>query len=124
MVHGYPTGLTERIGQPPRNSTHLVPFDDGCLGFYHYFVRDQGAYVYRTGAYWLDEHLKLEKWSDVLVDGSWARGTDLYKPGVVYVSSALIDGEMVRLFYGEGDSHSGVATIPVQMMREALRGVR
>lgn len=110
------TGLTKAFGKPLRNSTHLLPFDGGYLGFWHYIL--DRSYV--TGAYWLDDQLRLAARTPILIDGSWVQG-DVYKPGVCYVSSAIQRGEEILLFYGEGDAHTGVATIQADDLRRVLR---
>jgi predicted GH43/DUF377 family glycosyl hydrolase len=42
------------------------------------------------------------------------------KPGVVYASGAVIKDGMVFLYYGAGDKHVGVATIPLSHLLEWL----
>lgn len=115
LVHGYPTGLTKAFGKELHNSTHLLPFDGGYLGFWHYIL--DRSYV--TGAYWLDAAFHLRRRSPILVDGAWVQG-NVYKAGVCYISSAAIEGDDVKLYYGEGDSHSGVATIAISDIRSVL----
>lgn len=91
-----------------KNSTHLVPFRGGYLGWWH--LHRERAYL--TGAYWLDQDLQLKARTDTIFDGrEIVLAPDIYKPGVLYISSQVLDGDDVLLFYGEGDSHSGVATI-------------
>lgn len=116
LVHKHETGMTKAFGKPLHNSTHLVPFDDGYLGFWHYIL--DRSYV--TGAYWLDRHFRFCRRTPILIDGSWVQ-EDVYKRGVCYISSAKIRNEQVTLFYGEGDAHSGVATFPAESLRDAFR---
>ncbi len=111
------TGLTEAFGKPPSNSTHLIPFDGGFLGFWHYF-KPRSTYI--TGAYWLDADFRLAKRSDALIDGSWVQ-EDIFKPGVYYVSGATIKGDDLLLWAGEGDAHSSVATMSVSDLRLSLK---
>ncbi len=110
-----PNGWAHALGKPPRNSTHLLPFHGGYLGWWH-IILDQ---TYVHGAYWLDGDLQLKARTGVLFDGSWVRD-DVYKAGVLYVSSQLIQDEQILLFYGEGDAHSGVATLRTDDVLEAL----
>lgn len=118
-LHNYETGLTSTFGKELHNSTHLVPFDNGYLGFWH-FIKSGTRSTYLTGAYWLDAELRLAQVTPVLIDGSWVQ-QDVYKAGVCYVSSATISGDHVSLWYGEGDAHVGVATLPVALLRSELR---
>lgn len=120
LLHRDETGLTKAFGKELHNSIHLVPFDNGYLGLWH-FIKAGTRSTYVTGAYWLDAELKLGKTSSVLLDGSWVQ-QDVYKPGVCYVSSAVIAGETLYLFYGEGDAHTGVVTLPITDLRRALGG--
>lgn len=91
-----------------KNSTHLLPFRGGYLGWWH-ILRER---TYLTGAYWLDQGLHLIAKTGVIFDGSEVvPAPDIYKPGVLYISSQVFVGDDVLVFYGEGDSHSGVATI-------------
>lgn len=116
LYNSSPNGWASALGKPPRNSTHLLPFAGGYLGWWH-VILDQ-SYVH--GAYWLDADLQLRARTGVLFDGSWVRG-DVYKEGVMYVSSQLVQDERILLFYGEGDAHAGVATLRTDDVREALR---
>jgi hypothetical protein len=118
VCHRYASGLTAALGKEPHNSTHLLPFDDGYLGFWH-CIKAGTRSTYVTGAYWLDADLRLVNVTPAFLDGSWVQ-QDVYKPGVCYVSSAVIKGHTLHLFYGEGDAHSGVATLPVESLRSAL----
>lgn len=111
------------LGKPPRNSTHLLPFRDGYLGWWHTIL--DGAYV--TGAYWLNADLKLVARTGILLDGHRLPDVDgdVYKPRVLYVSSQVITmdrfgQEAVFLFYGEGDAHSGVITVSTADIAFAL----
>lgn len=115
LVQHYQTGLTRSFGKPLHNSTHLVPFDGGYLGFWHYIL--DRSYV--TGAYWLNTDWQLLKRTPILIDGSWVQD-DVFKRGVVYVSHAEVLKEHVRLYYGEGDAHCGVATLATFDLRRLL----
>lgn len=120
LAHSTPNGWEKALGKPPRNSTHLLPFAGGYLGWWH-IILDQ---TYVHGAYWLDQALQLKARTGVLFDGSWVGREDpysVYKPGVLYVSSQLIQDEEILLFCGEGDAHSGVVTLKTDDVLEALR---
>lgn len=85
------------------NSTNLIPFEGGYLGFWHSIVHDR----YVQGAFLLDDTLSVRYRTGVLLDG--ADFTDGFKPGVIYISGLVDDGERILAFYGEGDAHTGVA---------------
>ncbi len=105
------------VGSHIKNSTHLLSFHGGYLGFWHYH-RDR---IYKTGAYWLNADLQLKARTGVIFDGAVVQpAPDIYKPGVFYVSSYVFSGDDILVFYGEGDSHSGVATLKQQALADAL----
>ena len=111
------TDWTRRTGKPPRNSTHLLPFDGGWLGWWHLIF--DGSYV--TGAYWLDEKLTLQARTGILFDGQDVR--EGYKPGVLYLSSYVReDADHLRLFWGEADTWSSSQVVEVQWVRDRLTG--
>lgn len=107
-----------QLGKLPRNSTHLVPYRGGYLGWWH-IILDQS---YVTGAYCLDGDLRLVARTGVLFDGSFVKAADdIYKPGVLYIASQVMVGhDWLLLFYGEGDSHSGVIRVAQADVAEAL----
>lgn len=108
------THWTARIGQPPRLSTHLLPFEGGFLGWWH--IVFDGAYAH--GAYYLDQELRLSARTGILFDGAWVRSG--FKPGVLYVTSQLDDQDGILLFYGEGDAHSGMTRLAKADLIQAL----
>lgn len=96
------------------NSANLVPFREGFLGFWHSIVA--GRYV--QGAMKLDADLGLEAVTGVLLDGRDAAPGQ--KPGVLYVSGLVVDGNRVLAFYGEGDAHCGVAILDAKALAAEL----
>ena len=84
------------------NSVNLIPFHSGYLGFWHSI--EYGAYVH--GAYWLDQKLRLQYKTDVLIDGAIIQ--DGPKPGVIYITSVIEKEDTLLLFYGKADSDTAV----------------
>jgi predicted GH43/DUF377 family glycosyl hydrolase len=97
------------------NSTNLVPFEGGYLGFWH--TIDDGRYV--QGAMFLNADLEITYATGTLLDGGDVR--EGFKPGVLYVSALVADAARVLAFYGEGDSHTGVAEFDRAALWDALR---
>lgn len=97
------------------NSANLIPFDGGYLGFWHTVVG--GRYV--QGALRLDRDLSIAAVTGVLLDGAEIR--DGFKPGVLYVSSLVAQGDRILAFYGEADSHTGVAIFDADALASELR---
>lgn len=111
-----------QAGAHLKNSTHLLPFRGGYLGFWHLHRQGENPRVsYETGAYWLDKTLKFYARTGPLFDGrEVVAAPDIYKPGVLYISSYVFRGDDVLVFYGEGDSHTGVATLAQADLAHAL----
>lgn len=98
------------------NSTNLIPFLDGYLGFWHTIV--DGRYI--QGAFVLSRDLEIKYKTGVLLDGAAVR--EGYKPGVLYVSSLVEHAGRILAFYGEGDAHTSVAIFDAEeLARELLR---
>ena len=116
LVKAEDNGWSSRLGGSISNSTNLIPFDDGYLGFWH--TRIDGRYV--QGAFHLDQRLSIAAVTGVLLDGAEIR--DGFKPGVLYVSALVEDEGRILAFYGEADSHVGVAIIDRHdLARELMR---
>jgi hypothetical protein len=109
--NGWAAGLERTLS----NSTNLIPFDDGYLGFWHTIVCDR----YVQGAFLLGHDLSIQSRTGVLLDGAWVR--DGFKPGVLYVSALVEDAGRVLAFYGEGDAHTGVALFDRAELAQELR---
>src|SRR5208283_3130002 len=75
------------------NSTNLIPFLDGYLGFWHTVL--EGRYV--QGAFLLDSDLRIKHKTDILLDGAAVQ--EGYKPGVLYVTSLVAHGGRILAFY-------------------------
>jgi predicted GH43/DUF377 family glycosyl hydrolase len=97
------------------NSCNLIAFMDGYLGFWHSIVG--GRYV--QGALLLGADLCIRYRTGVLLDGQEV--TAGYKPGVLYVSGLVRVGQRILAFYGEGDSHTGVAEFDAAELAAELR---
>ena len=103
LVRRERTGWADEIEGTLSNSTNLIPFLGGALGFWH--TRRHGRYV--QGAFLLDAGMRIRFRTGVLLDG--AEVHEGFKPGVLYVSSLVRDRGRVLAFYGEGDAHTSVA---------------
>ncbi|HVC19673.1 MAG TPA: hypothetical protein VNE16_06325 [Vicinamibacterales bacterium] len=96
-------GWADSVERTLSNSTNLIPFEEGYLGFWH--TQLAGRYV--QGAFFLDRHLDIRYRTGILLDGECVK--EPVKPGVLYVESLLEHNGQVLAFYGEGDAHTGVA---------------
>jgi predicted GH43/DUF377 family glycosyl hydrolase len=114
LVKEEDTGWAADFRRTLSNSTNLVPFDNGYLGFWHSIVDDR----YVQGAFLLDRDLSLAAKTGVLFDG--AAVTRGYKRGVLYVSSAVVQHDRVLVFYGEADAHTSVAIVDREALSRAL----
>ncbi len=103
LVKEEDNGWSGELERGLSNSTNLIPFDDGYLGFWHTIANER----YLQGAFLLDRHLALRYRTGALLDGGDV--VDGFKPGVLYVSALIEDGGQVLAFYGEADAHTGVA---------------
>lgn len=115
LVKQEDNGWSMQFERTLSNSANLIPFEDGYLGFWHSIVRDR----YVQGAFMLDRSLSIRFRTSTLLDG--ADITDGFKPGVIYVSAIVEDGDRVLAFYGEGDAHTGVAIFDRGELAEELR---
>jgi hypothetical protein len=115
LVKAEHNGWADGIERTLSNSTNLIPFEEGYLGFWH--TQLAGRYV--QGAYFLDRHLTIRYHTGILLDGAWVRGI---KPGVLYVESLLEQDGQVLAFYGEGDAHTGVAMFDHDELWRELQG--
>jgi predicted GH43/DUF377 family glycosyl hydrolase len=104
LVKEEENGWAEEVAQTLSNSTNLIPFRGGHLGFWHTILQG-GRYV--QGAYFLGRDLDIEYRTDVLLDG--ADIPEGHKPGVLYVSSILQHRGRILAFFGEADTHTSVA---------------
>lgn len=115
-----PNDWAKDLGKPPRNSTHLLPWRDGYLGFWH--TQFDRSYV--TGAYWLDQQLRLRRRTGILFDGQDVQvdaDPTLYKSGVRYISSYVDRGADLWIFAGVGDAHSEVIVVGADEVDRRLR---
>lgn len=117
-------GLARTLGKAPSNSTHLIPFRGGYLGWWHTILMQS----YLTGAYWISATFDDLRWTPPVFDGAWwapqgVGGARLNKPHVWYVSSQVVspvDADTLLLFIGEGDTHSCVARVSLETLAVAL----
>ena len=103
-------------GAPP------VKTKDGWLLFYHAMDNDWSKY--KVGAMLLDlkDPTKILRRSKepVLVPEKFYEN-DGYKPGVVYVSGAVVKDGNLLVYYGCSDSYVSVAYAPLEEFLEALK---
>jgi predicted GH43/DUF377 family glycosyl hydrolase len=102
LVKEEENGWADQVDGALSNSTNLIPFMDGYLGFWHTVIERR----YVQGAFLLGDDLDIEYRTGVLLDGAEVRDG---KPGVLYVSSLVRHEGRVFAFYGEGDAHTSVA---------------
>ncbi|MDR3558308.1 MAG: hypothetical protein P4L61_02125 [Candidatus Pacebacteria bacterium] len=112
---GYWDYYTRGAGSPP------VRTDKGWLLFYN-VVSHMDPGKYKIGAMLLDlkdpSIIKYRSPQPILEpDMSYENDG---KPGVVYASGAVIKDGTVYLYYGAGDRHIGLATIPLSQLIEWL----
>jgi hypothetical protein len=115
LVKQEDNGWSAQLERGLSNSTNLIPFEDGYLGFWHTIANDR----YLQGAYLLDRTLSIRYRTGTLLDGGDV--VDGFKPGVIYVSALLEDAGRVLAFYGEGDAHTGVAAFDREELAQELR---
>ncbi len=102
---------------PVRNSTHLIPFRGGQLGWFHQERRG----VYYHGAYWLGPDGK-QRGTEDLFDG---KAVQLgHKPGVLYVSSQYYTeaSDTIALYAGVSDQWCAWALLSGEAVWAALHG--
>jgi hypothetical protein len=103
LVKEEESGWAEELAQTPSNSTNLIPFEGGYLGFWHAVL---GA-RYVQGAFFLGADLDIKYRTGILLDGADIR--EGYKPGVLYVSAIVRHRGRILAFFGEADTHTSVA---------------
>jgi predicted GH43/DUF377 family glycosyl hydrolase len=108
-------GWADEFNGTLSNSCNLIAFMGGYLGFWHSIVA--GRYV--QGALLIGRDLRIRYRTGVLLDGQDV--TTGYKPGVLYVSAVVRLGRRILAFYGEGDSHTGVAEFDADELAAELR---
>lgn len=118
LVKEEDNGWAAELERGLSNSTNLIPFDEGYLGFWHTIANDR----YLQGAFLLDAGLTIRARTGTLLDGGDVR--EGYKPGVLYVSALIEDRGRILAFYGEGDAHTGVAVFDRQELAQELRRSR
>ncbi len=97
---------TRSIGPPPLKTSY------GWLSFYHAMDKnDPGRY--KLGAMLLDlkdpTRVLYRSTYPILEPDEWYENN--WKPGIIYVSGAVIKNGTIFLYYGGGDKHIGVATV-------------
>lgn len=111
-------GWSREYDRTLSNSTNLIPFEGGYLGFWH-TILEGGRYI--QGAFWLGPDLSIQYRTGVLLNGRDV--VDGHKPGVLYVSSLLEQAGRLLAFYGEADEHTGVAIFDRDELWAELRRV-
>ncbi len=115
LVKEEDNGWTGQLERGLSNSTNLIPFDGGYLGFWHTIANDR----YIQGAFLLGADLSIQYRTGTLLDGREVQ--EGFKPGVLYVSALIEDRGRVLAFYGEGDAHTGVAIFDREELAQELR---
>lgn len=113
--HGYWDEWTRGAGTPPLRT------DRGWLLFYNVVdPRDPGKY--KVGAMLLDltDPSRITHRSPSPVLAPEASYENDGKPGIVYASGSVIKDGTVFLYYGAGDRHVGVATVPLDKLLDWL----
>lgn len=86
--------------------------DRGWLLLYHGMDPSQPQIGYKVGAMLLDKHdptkVLYRSSSPIMVPCEWYENE--WKPGVVYASGAVIQGNTLFVYYGGGDRHVCIAT--------------
>lgn len=109
-------GWADRFVGMLSNSTNLIPFRGGHLGFWHSIVDRR----YVQGAMMLDDRLDLVAATGVLIDGGDIRRG--HKPGVLYTSALVEHAGRVLAFHGEADEHVGVTIFDAEALAAELEG--
>jgi predicted GH43/DUF377 family glycosyl hydrolase len=115
LVKEEENGWADEFPSTLSNSANLIPFAGGHLGFWHTII---GA-RYVQGAVLLGPDLEITQRTGMLLDG--ARVREGFKAGVLYVSALIARGDRVLAIYGEGDSHTSVATFRASDLEAELR---
>lgn len=93
-------------------STLPIEFDDNYLVITHSRINT----VYVQGAVIFDKNtlLPIKATTKSFLSGGSQKGI---RPNVLYVSGITVDNNFVYLFYGEGDTHSSLYSIPKQFFK-------
>jgi predicted GH43/DUF377 family glycosyl hydrolase len=104
-------------GAPPIKTRH------GWLLFYH-ATNIQDPHKYKLGAMLLDlkdpKKVLHRSPSALLEPDEWYEND--WKPGVVYVCGAVINGNQVFVYYGGGDKHTCLATAHLDELINFIKG--
>jgi predicted GH43/DUF377 family glycosyl hydrolase len=104
-------------GPPP------VKTRNGWLVFYHAINKDEPG-RYKLGILLLDlkdpSKVIARSPAPVLLPDKWYEND--FKPGVVYACGAVLDRDMVYVYYGGGDKHVCVASAPLKEIFYFLQG--
>jgi predicted GH43/DUF377 family glycosyl hydrolase len=102
-------------GPPPMKT------EKGWLVLYHAINKNEPS-RYRLGAMLLDlknpKKIIARSASAILLPDMWYENDG--KPGVVYACGAVIDKDLLYVYYGGGDRHSCVATTPIKNLLNDL----
>jgi predicted GH43/DUF377 family glycosyl hydrolase len=115
LVLSEANGWRDELQESLSNSTNLIPFMGGYLGFWH--TRIENDYV--QGAFLLGQDLRLKYRTPTILDSSQA--SPGYRPGTLYVSGLVQHERRILAFYGEGDAHTSVAIMEADELADMLR---
>ncbi len=104
-------------GAPPLKTKH------GWLLFYH-ATNKKDPHRYRLGAMLLDlkdpKKVLYRSPHSILEPDEWYEND--WKPGVVYVCGAVLNGNQVFVYYGGGDKHTCLATANLDELINFIKG--
>ena len=105
-------------GAPP------IKTELGWLLFYHAMTNGE-FHKYKVGAMILDyknPEKILYKLNYPVLEPQEGQGNNGFKPGVVYVTGAVVKDDMLLVYYGAADSYINVAYAPLLKFLEAFKG--
>lgn len=107
---------TRSAASPP------IKTKDGWLLLYHAMDKDDGN-RYKLGALLLDlknpEKVLYRAQHPILEPDAWYEND--WKPGIIYASGAVVRNGKLFVYYGGGDKHIGVASIPLSQLIDSMK---
>lgn len=107
---------TRSAASPP------IKTKDGWLLLYHAMDKEDGN-RYKLGALLLDlkdpTKVLFRAQHPILEPDAWYEND--WKPGIIYASGAVVIKEKLFVYYGGGDKHIAVASIPLGMLIDSMK---
>lgn len=107
---------TRSAASPP------IKTKDGWLLLYHAMDKDDGN-RYKLGALLLDlkdpTKVLYRAQHPILEPDAWYEND--WKPGIIYASGAVVVKEKLFVYYGGGDKHIAVASIPLSTLIDSMK---